>query len=167
MHHSLESPTPHLHIEVKSIFEATRFLARNVSPSWQVTLGFLFLFCHSYSGQCTSLGRPQTHRHCSCWREAFLWTCTRCCSVTEREKKQILGLFENADCLNAETKQRCQHIFSFLLGEWGGVVCIVHSDCYQTIALFQGYCTGAILVRYLNKNEIVKCLLLWVRQDSG
>ena len=45
--------------------------------------------------------------------------------------------------------------FSFLLGEWEGVVCIVHSDHYQTIALFQGYCTGAVLVRDLNKNDIV------------
>lgn len=43
-------PLP-LYIEVKSIYEATRFLARNVSPSWRVTLGFLVLFCRSYSGR--------------------------------------------------------------------------------------------------------------------
>lgn len=89
VHHVLESPPPPcLHIEVKSIYEATKFLARNVSPSWRVILGFLFLFCRSYSGRCTSSGRPPTHRRCSCWQGASLWTCTRCCSVTEREKRE-------------------------------------------------------------------------------
>lgn len=113
VHHSSETnPRPRpLHsnspeIEVKSIYEDVRFLARNVSLSWRVTLCFLFLFCHSYSDQWTSSGRPLTHRRCSCWPGASLWTCTRCCSGAARknERKKKKGqitwnswLFEGRD----------------------------------------------------------------------
>lgn len=81
---------------------ATRFLAGSVWPSWQVTLCFLFLFSRSYSGRWTSSGRPATRRRCSCWEGASLGTCTRCCSVTEREDRGFLS----ADCLNKATKTK-------------------------------------------------------------
>ena len=116
---------PHVSV-LRWVYAATRFLARNVSRSWRVTLGFLFLFCRSYSVRWTSSGRQWTRRRCSCWRGASLWTYTRCCSVTEGEKTHTWGLLENANCLKSETKQSC------ILVE----VCIGPCDYYQTIALF-------------------------------
>lgn len=154
-------PSLCLHIEVKSIYEATRSLARNVSPSWRVTLGFLFLFCRSYSGQCTSSGRPPTHRRCSCWRGASPWTYTRCCSVTGRETKQMV--FENADCSKAETKQRWRELISF----GGGILSlyIVRCDYYQTIALF--LTTGLLYSSCSSQRFAQKCDCEMMNDESG
>lgn len=142
----------------ESIYAPTRFLARNVSRSWRVTLGFLFWFCRSYSVRWTSSGRQWTRRRCSCWRGASLWTYTRCCSATEGEKTHTWGLSQHANCLKSETKQSC------ILVEVSFVPC----DYYQTIALFltpKLKCSSCYVLGF-HKNLIVKWWMLGVRRDG-
>lgn len=71
----------------------------------------------------------------------------------ETGERQMEELFKNADCLKAETKQRCRDII------WGGIqVCIVRCDCYQTIALFL---TAGAIVQQLFQSEIYRKMGLW------
>lgn len=152
VHHDLETAPTH-----QSVSEATRFLARNVSLSWQVKLGFLFLFFRSYSGRWTSSGRPRTRRRCSCWRGASLWTCTRWWSGADREK----GLLQDADRLKAETKQRCRDIF--VGGDFSSVLFTAISIKQLLYFWLRGcFCTVAVSAS-LYKNEIVKWWMTGVR----
>lgn len=132
---------PNLKIEVKSIYEASRFLARNVSLSWRVTLCFLVLFCRSYSGRWTSLGRQLTRKHCSCWQGASLWTYTRCCNVTEKEERLLEMLIVWRQTQNKDVGTFLR-VFQFALF----ILIIIK----QLISFWlQGcYCAGAISGRF-------------------
>lgn len=90
-----------------------RFLARNALLSWRVTLGFLFLFCRSYSSRCTSSDRPPTRRRCSYWPGASPWTCTRGWNVTGKKETQMNKLFWRSDCLKNEAKTTLDFSVSF------------------------------------------------------
>lgn len=132
---------PNLKIEVKSIYEASGSLARNVSPSWRVTLCFLVLFCRSYSGRWTSSGRQLTRKHCSCWQGASLWTYTRCCNVTEKEERwlEMLIVWRQTQNKDVGTFLRVFQFALFILIIIKQLISFWLQSCY---------CTGAISGRF-------------------